>query len=226
MIGVFDSGAGGLFALAELRRLSPTADIAFFADTENAPYGNKSREKLIELVSRDIDRLVDFGCDMVLMACCTASSVYEFLSEERRCVSLPIISPTAKSAVTVSKTKRIGILSTEATRKSRSFVEKIMKYEPMASCFCHHAPELVSLAEAGERDGVLTSYGLDTVEKCVSIFRSSGIDTLILGCTHFAYFENTIKEILKVNVVNSAREGALLVQKYASAGEGKTFFLK
>ena len=225
MIGVFDSGAGGLFALAELRRLSPDADIAFFADTENAPYGNKSREKLIELVSRDIDRLVAFGCDKVLMACCTASSVYEFLSEERRRISLPIISPTAKSAVIISKTKKIGILSTEATRKSRAFVEKIMKYEPMARCVCHHAPELVSLAEAGERDGELSADGLDTVEKCVSIFRSSGIDTLILGCTHFAYFENTIKEILKINVVNSAREGALLMQKYACGGEGKTFFL-
>ena len=226
MIGVFDSGAGGRFALAELRRLSPTADIAFLADIENAPYGNKSREKLIELVSRDIDSLVAFGCDRVLMACCTASSVYEFLSEERRRVSLPIISPTAKSAVTISKTKRIGILSTEATRKSRAFVEKIIKYEPTARCFCHHAPELVSLAEAGECDGELSADGLDTVEKCVSIFRSSDIDTLILGCTHFAYFENTIRKILKVNVVNSAREGALLMQKYASAGEGKTFFLQ
>ena len=225
MIGVFDSGAGGLFALAELRRLLPDADIAFFADTENAPYGTKSREEIIRLVSDDIDRLTDVGCDRVLMACCTASTVYGFLSEERRRVSLPIISPTAKRAVSISENKRIGILSTEATRKSCAFERKISELSENAICICRHAPELVALAESGERDGELSDNGRKILEKCVSVFRASGIDTLILGCTHFAYFENTIGEILKIKVVNSAREGALAMRKYASGGEGKTVFL-
>lgn len=225
MIGVFDSGAGGLFALAELRRLLPDADIAFFADTENAPYGSKSREEIIRLVSDDIDRLTDVGCDRVLMACCTASTVYDFLSEDRRLVSLPIISPTARRAVSISESKRIGIISTEATRKSRAFERKISELADGAVCLCRQAPELVSLAESGECDGALSDNGRKILEKCVSVFRDSGIDTLILGCTHFAYFENTIGEILKINVVNSAREGALAMQEYASGGEGKTLFL-
>jgi len=226
LIGVFDSGAGGLFALAELRRLSPTADIAFFADTENAPYGSKDTKELIRLVTEDVKRLVSFGCERVLMACCTASTVHGFLPDRYKNVSVPIISPTARAAVSASKNKRIGILSTEATEKSRAFVEKISEYEPKAVTVSAHAPELVALAELGECDGQLSREGQKTIEKSVSIFRGTDIDTLILGCTHFAYFENTIKNILRVNVVNSAREGAAFMHSLASFGEGKTFFLK
>lgn len=225
MIGVFDSGVGGLFALAELRRLSPTADIAYFADRENAPYGTKSREQLISLVKSDVERLVIAGCDKVLMACCTASTVYELLPEEYRAVSVPIISSVAKESVVVSKHKNIGIVSTEATKKSGAFEREIKKYEPQASVRCIAAPELVALAERGECDKNLSFDGLLTVKKSVSGFLESGIDTLILGCTHFAYFENKIKDILRVSVINSARIGACVMQKFASEGDGRTFYL-
>ena len=225
MIGVFDSGAGGLFALAELRRLSPTADIVYLADRKNAPYGTKSRERLVELVSNDVERLLDEGCDKVLMACCTASSVYDFLPDDYRAVSVPIIEPTARESVMLSKSKRIGILSTEATKKSGAFVKKILKYEPTAVTVCASAPELVALAEAGERDGGLSEAGMLTIKKSVSVFAGSGIDALILGCTHFAYFENTIKNILGVTTVNSASIGAREMQKYAFCGAGGLRFL-
>lgn len=225
MIGIFDSGAGGLFALAELRRLNPTADIVYFADRKNAPYGTKKRDELIELVVADIDKLARFGCERILMACCTASTVYDFLPEEHRRVSVPIIEPTAKEAVKKSKNKKVGILSTEATEKSMAFVEKIRKYEPMAATVSASAPELVSLAESGERDSRLSKDGLLKLENCVSVFRESGIDTLILGCTHFAYFENKIKDILHLNTVNSASVGARVMSEFAKEGEGKTVFL-
>ncbi|MBE6536809.1 MAG: hypothetical protein E7673_02530 [Ruminococcaceae bacterium] len=225
MIGVFDSGAGGLFALAELRRLKPKADITFLADRKNAPYGNKSQSELIGLVKSDIERLVLSGCERVLIACCTASTVYDLLPVEYREISVPIISPTARLATEKSINKRIGILSTEATEKSRAFVEKIKKYEPMAWTVSAHAPELVALAEAGERDGGLSALGSSTVEKCVSVFCGTGIDTLILGCTHFAYFENKIKDILCVETVNSAVVGASVMRAYDDEGEGRTVFL-
>ena len=225
MIGVFDSGVGGLFALAELRRLEPLADMVFFADVKNAPYGSKSREELIELVKADIERLASAGCDKALMACCTASTVYGFLPEEYRAAAVPIISPTARAAVEKSKNKKIGILSTVATQKSGAFVKEIKGFEPTALTVSLCAPELVSLAECGERDGSLSSYGCMTVEKCVSGFKDCGIDTLILGCTHFAYFEKKIKDFLRVEVVNSARIGALEMQKYAKSGSGACIYL-
>ena len=140
MIGILDSGAGGLFALAELRRLSPDADIAFFADVKNAPYGNKTRELLTELVRNGIDRLEAFGCDRILMACCTASTVHGLLPRRQKALSVPIISPTAREAVSISKNKKIGVLSTEATRKSRAFVDEILGYEPSARwCVITHS---------------------------------------------------------------------------------------
>lgn len=225
MIGVFDSGAGGLFALAELRRLSPMADIVYFADRKNAPYGTKSQDELVELVKADIEKLVPAGCEKVLIACCTASTVYELLPEKYRAVSVPIIEPAAKEAVLKSKSKRIGVLSTEATEKSGAFVREIKKYEPSALVVSAHAPELVSLAESGECDGNLSREGALAVEKSVSRFVSSGVDTLILGCTHFAYFEKKIKDILHAEVVNSARVGALAMRKYAKDGSGACVYL-
>lgn len=225
MIGVFDSGAGGLFALAELRRLSPTADIAYFADRKNAPYGTKSQEQLISLVMEDIERLVLAGCDKVLMACCTASTVHSLLPEEYRAVAVPIISPAAREAALLSRNGRIGVLSTEATKRSGAFTEQIKKHSAGVQVMCLAAPELVSLAESGERDGMLSEGGVIAIEKSVSGFLHSGIDTLILGCTHFAYFENKIKDILRVEAVNSARVGAKLMQKYASEGDGVTVYL-
>ena len=224
MIGVFDSGAGGLFALAELRRLSPNADIVYLADRKNAPYGTKSREVLTELVKKDIEKLCEAGCTRVLMACCTASTVYDLLPYEYRAVAVPIIEPVARAAVMTSRNKKIGVLSTEATRKSGVFVEKILKYAPTAVTVCASAPELVTLAEKGECDARLSKNGFLKVKKSVSAFLGSGIDTLILGCTHFAYFENTIKNILRITTVNSAHIGASLMQDL-EYGRGSTRFL-
>lgn len=225
MIGVFDSGAGGRFALAELRRLSPDADIVFLADEKNAPYGTKSQAELKRLVKADIEALLSFGCEKILMACCTASTVWDSLSEKEREISVPIIEPTVLEALRISKNKRIGILSTEATRKSEVFACEILKREPHANIVSVASGELVSLAECGERDGALSEQGAITVKKSVSGFVGSGIDTLILGCTHFAYFENTIKDILRVSVVNSARVGAYRMLEYARAEHGVTRIL-
>lgn len=225
MIGVFDSGLGGLFALDELRRLNPTLDTVYLADRKNAPYGNKSQDELVALVKADIERLILAGCDKVLMACCTASTVYDLLPEEYRAAAVPIIEPTAKAALLKSKSKKIGILSTEATERSGAFVREIKKYEPLALTVSAHAPELVTLAERGERDESLSDRGLLTVRKSVSEFLKADIDTLILGCTHFAYFEKKIKDILRVEVVNSARIGALAMQKFVSDGSGACVYL-
>jgi glutamate racemase len=98
LIGIFDSGAGGITAVKEVRRISKTADIVFFPDRLHAPYGTKSPEELIPLVERDVELLLSFGAETVLMACCTASTVHPFLKSKLRDAAIPIISPTAKAA--------------------------------------------------------------------------------------------------------------------------------
>ena len=107
MIGVFDSGAGGLFALAELRRLLPKADILCLTDRKNAPYGTKSEDELTRHVTSGVDTLLSLGCSSVLMACCTASTVWERLPERERAAAVPIIEPVTEAALRVSKNKKI-----------------------------------------------------------------------------------------------------------------------
>ncbi|MBQ9070704.1 MAG: glutamate racemase [Clostridia bacterium] len=226
MIGVFDSGKGGLFALSKLRRLKPDADIVFLADTENAPYGTKTEDELIRLVTGDMERLICAGAEKILIACCTASTVYGKLSSEHKKVAVPIIEPTARRAALITRTKRIGILSTEATKKSLAFVKALHAISPDAAVCAVAAPELVTLAESGERDGSLTKGARQIIEKTINPFRKYGIDTLILGCTHFAYFEREIQNILGVATVNSAVVGAEEIAKITdSYGGGTTVYL-
>ena len=202
MIGVFDSGAGGRFALAELRRLCKNEQIIFLADEKNAPYGNKSESELIRLVTNDILSLEAAGATKVLIACCTASTVWDKLSDSCRRISVPIIKPTAKRALQLSASGKIGVLSTEATRRSGAFEKEIN------GALCRSAPELVTLAEMGACDGNLSSEQKEMLKNILSPFSSGAVDTLILGCTHFAYFEREIEDILGIPTVNSARIAA------------------
>ncbi len=221
MIGVFDSGAGGRFALAELRRLRKKADIIFLADKKNAPYGSKSEKELISLVTNDVKRLREAGAKRILVACCTASTVWDKLTIDTRNGVMQIISTVAKRALNVSSGGRIGVLSTEATRKSGAF----KRWIPHAVCYS--APELVTLAESGARDVNLTHAQKQILKKSLSPFFESNIDTLILGCTHFAYFEGEIENILGVKTVNSARVAAEEFAKTVSdEGNGMTYYIE
>ena len=225
MIGVFDSGAGGRFALAELRRLMSKIDTVFYADRKNAPYGSKSEGELIALLVHGIERLLGAGADRVLIACCTASTVHGMLPEEYKAVSVPIIEPTAARAARLSRGGRIGVLSTEATRKSGAFAKSIGSLglpEPL----CVAAPELVSLAESGGRDGNLTNEQRKIIYRAISPLAERGVDTVILGCTHFAYFEGEISGILGCPAVNSARVGAeCIADDIKNEGTGAEIYL-
>ena len=226
MIGVFDSGAGGRFALAELRRLCDRIDTVFYADEKNAPYGSKSEDELSELLSHGIERLLSAGADRVLIACCTASAVHQRLHEKYRAVALPIIEPTARRAAELTRGGRIGVLSTEATRRSGAFAKSILALglpEPV----CVSAPELVTLAELGAEDGNLNENQKRIIYRAVAPLISSGVDAVVLGCTHFAYFEREITDILGVPAVNSARVGAeYMAADIKNEGRGAEIYLK
>ncbi len=219
MLGIFDSGMGGAFALFEYRRLFPNEPVCFFADKGNLPYGEKSREELIALVMKDIDILRDMGADRIIMACCTASTVYPYLPDEYRREVIPIIEPAANAAVQLSKNGKIGVISTAATARSGAFPEAVKALRADADVISVFAPELVSLAERGERDGKLSENGKNIIRKSLIPFEKSGIDTLILGCTHFAYFEREIENIIGVNTVNAARVSVVGRQWSVNSGQ-------
>lgn len=220
MIGVFDSGVGGLTTLGELHSRMPSEDICFLADTKNAPYGTKSKEELKALVKNDISRLRSLGADRILIACCTASTLYDSLSEEERKICTPIIAPTAKRATAVTKSGRIGVLATERTVKSHLFSKEIHTMLPQAEVFEIAAGELVNLAERGECAGYISDTARKTVQSTVEPFKMYNIDTLILGCTHFPLFYEIISDTLRdAALVSCSCEGAKALP-YKDAKEG------
>ncbi len=208
MVGIFDSGMGGAFSLFEFRKLCPYVPVCLYADRSNLPYGTKSEVELIKLISGNIDVLQEMGAKTILMACCTASTVHSLLPEKYKSVSVPIIEPAAREAVSLSKNGKIGVLSTEATRRSGAFAKKINEIREKTEVINISAGELVELAESGARDGKLSASEREIIKKSLKPFEKSEIDALILGCTHFAYFEREIEDIMGIPIVNSARSGA------------------
>ena len=226
MVGVFDSGAGGRFALGELRRLCDKIDTVFYADEKNAPYGCKSEDELVRLLTGGIERLSSAGAERILIACCTASTVWDKLPKPYKDVSTPIIEPTAKRAARLTRHGRIGVLSTEATRKSGAFSDALVRLGcPMPVCVS--APELVALAEGGARDGSLTDFDKNIIYRAAEPLLAAEVDTVILGCTHFAYFERELASILSAVTVNSARVGAqTFAADIKNEGSGAELYLK
>ena len=227
MIGVFDSGAGGLTAIAELRRLMPSVDICFLADRKNAPYGTKSKDELIRLVCADISKLRRAGAEKILMACCTASTVYDELPCKMRAIAHPIICPTAKEAARITNNGKIGVIATEATVSSSAFGKALIKYPSVKEVHELPTQRLVSWVEGGTVDGRVTSRERDELYRLIRPMREYGIDTLILGCTHFPHLEREICGCLPgVRLVSASREGAReLVKSSKNTGKGKTIFL-
>lgn len=228
MIGVFDSGLGGLTAVRELRRFMPGADICYLGDVKNAPYGTKSENELTRLVKSDIDRLEKKGADRILIACCTASTVYPLLDSKQREISVPIIEPTAKRAAAVTESGRIGIIATERTTASHAFADAVKRYLPKADITELATQELVLLTESGECDGFASKKAIEQIHRILEPIKYSKADTLILGCTHFPYLEEIIGEYLSgVRIVSSSREGAKALASISphTEGTGKIEFL-
>ena len=232
MIGVFDSGVGGLTAYTELRRLLPTADIIYLADRGNAPYGTKPTEELCRLVTEDLRILRALGAKIILMACCTASTVWQLLSDADRAIATPIIQPTAKRAVSESR-GHVAVIATTHTAKSHAFRDEI---ERTAYKMGEKAPPrvteiatqpLVSLVECGERDGSVTEVGQRIIADVTDGIRELGADTLILGCTHFPHLKDHIRKRLPdTALINPSLEGALEIARTTeNRGSGSTVFI-
>ena len=164
------------------------------------------KDELIALVKKDVERLSSIGCQKILMACCTASTIHSELDERERRLCLPIITPAAKIA---AKFKRVAIIATERTVKSRAFENEIIKISS-DSVFCSFAlTELVSLVEHGLGDDAVTERGKIYLDRVAKEIRAFSPDALILGCTHFSHVENELRKRLQsVILINPAKEGA------------------
>lgn len=227
MIGIFDSGMGGLNVLKELKAIAPSCDVCFFADRENAPYGTKSRGELLRLVGHNVQLLRECGAEEILIGCCTASTVYDGLSTCDRERVFPIIKPTAHAALGATKTNRIGVIATNATVRSHAFRQAVDLEARDTYVIECAAQSLVGVVEGGESDSYITRTGLRIVKEALSVIKNEEIDVLILGCTHFPLLSGIISDIMgNVRLISSAHEGALEISRVAdTGGVGATVYL-
>ena len=224
MIGVFDSGAGGLCACRELRRLLPRCDILFLADRKNAPYGTKSPEELAELIKNDIKRLRNMGAEKILSACCTASSMLSRQDVGDTRDVIPIIAPAAACA---ARHERVTVIATEHTVRVSAFGREIKRLSARTEADEIPMQRLVALIEGGMRDGALTPEGLRLAEDIADAVGKRGSTALILGCTHFSHLENTFKALLPhTEIINPAKLGAKAIASEAASlsGRGRTIY--
>ena len=211
-IGVFDSGIGGLTVAASLRRLLPSEKILYIGDTARVPYGGKSRPT-VERYSLEIgELLLAERAKMIVVACNTASALgVPRMKEVFQVPVQGVILPGAKAAVSSTKNKNIGVIGTRATIASGAYEHAIREIDPAAQIHSAACPLLVPLIEEGLFDDPVTDQIL---ARYLDPLLSQGIDTLVLGCTHYPLLKTAIAKIAgpSVSLVDSAENCARAVQ--------------
>lgn len=208
-VGVFDSGVGGLTVLKELLKELNSAEFIYYGDSFNSPYGIKTIEDIQKLCHKISEFLISKDVDLIVIACNTATvASLDYLKE--KFPTLPIIgviNPGASMALRESKNKKIGVLSTPLTAKTNAYKNAIQSLNESYEVYQQGCELLCPMIEKGWKDNeeshdILKNY----IEKL-----PKDIDTLILGCTHYPYLEEKIRDIAQCNIVNPAKETARLV---------------
>ncbi len=202
MIGVFDSGHGGVNTVKELRRLFKYEDIVLFCDRKNSPFGTKSGKQIRDITENGINLLLKKGVRSVLIGCCTASTVYPYLTKKVRNIAFPIITPTVEAAL--NKSRKISVIATDLTVRTGTFKKEILRLSPTAKVYEISAQSLVYSAERGEADGNISKATAEHMESIVYKIKKSGSEALILGCTHFPSFYGELASRLEgISVISS-----------------------
>lgn len=207
-IGIFDSGIGGLTVLKEISRELPHESTIYLGDTARVPYGIRSSETVTRYSFENAKFLFSKDIKVLVIACNTASSVS--LEPIKSSVPIPVlgvIEPGAKAAVSSTKNKKVGVIGTEATIKSNSYTKAIKTIDRDVEVFSLLCPLFVPLVEEGWTEGKIVEM---IAERYLNNIKDNGIDTLVLGCTHYPLLKKVISKVMdeKVNLIDSAIETA------------------
>lgn len=203
-IGVFDSGLGGLTVVREIRRKLPDESIVYFGDIARLPYGTKSSAQIRRFSLENTEFLIRMGIKALVIACNSSSSAaFSFL---KRRFSLPIVSviePAVEESLRRTRNKRIGVIGTTATVESRVYEEALRRKDPEVQVASESCPLFVPLVEEGWLNGGVTER---VIEKYLGPLKEKGVDTVILGCTHYPMLHEEIQAFLGpgVELVDSA----------------------
>ncbi|MFP5282697.1 MAG: glutamate racemase [Actinomycetes bacterium] len=216
-IGIFDSGFGGLTVARAVTDQLPYEDVIYLGDTARAPYGDQPIGQVREYALECLDHLVDLGVKVLVIACNSASAAVLRDARERDPVPVvEVIMPAARRAVAASRTGRIGVICTEATATSQAY-DDALAVAPQVRLMTVACPRFVPFVEAGITGGPDL---LACAEQYLHPLRAAGIDTLILGCTHYPLLAGVLSYVLggSVTLISSAEECAKEV--YAALTRG------
>lgn len=213
-IGVFDSGLGGLTAVKQLEKVLPRESIVYFGDTGRVPYGSRGKETILRYARQDMDFLLSQNVKAVLAACGTVSSVARSVGESLSVPFIDVIGPSAQAAAAATKNGKIGVIGTAATIASDSYRSALLGIHHKFEVFPQACPLFVSLVESGfvaPQDEVTRLVA----ERYLAPVRAAGVDTLILGCTHYPIIAPTIASVMGkgVTLIDSGREAALAMAR-------------
>lgn len=207
-IGVFDSGIGGLTVLKEIMEVLPNEDIIYFGDTARVPYGPRSKETVTKYTFQCIEFLLSKNIKAIVIACNTATArSLKFAQEKYDIPIIGVIEAGARTAVNITKNKKIGVIGTEGTINSKAYEKEIGKIDINIQTIGKACPLFVPIAEENWCE---TDIAELTAKKYLEEMREDDIDSLVLGCTHYPLLINTIAKVMgdKIKLVNPARETA------------------
>ncbi len=224
-IGVFDSGVGGLTVAREIMRQIPEERIVYFGDTARVPYGSKSQNTIIRFSRQIVHFLKTKGVKAVVVACNTASAqALETLQPELDIPIIGVVTPGAKVAAETTKNGKIGVIATESTIGSQLYTRVIGEHNPHAQVFGKACPLFVPLVEEGWTKDPVT---IEVANRYLEPLIETGIDTLVMGCTHYPLLRSVLREVMgeSVTLVNPAyetsRELKELLKREGIANDGQ-----
>lgn len=217
-IGIFDSGVGGLSVLRKVRELLPIESIIYIADQEHVPYGRRERDEVQKFARGITNFLLSQGVKIIVVACNTASAAaLHSLRNEFPEISFVGMEPAVKPAAESSATRKVGVLATPATFQGELYASVVERFAKDVTLFQHTCPGLVEAIENGEVSSARTR---NILEDALHPMMEKGIDTIVLGCTHYPFVIPLIEEITggKIRVIDPAPAVARQVERILEKG--------
>lgn len=208
MIGIFDSGVGGLSVFRELKKLLPEEKYIYYSDNAHCPYGEKSKDYIIDRARHITDFLLEQGSDIIVIACNTATAAAVKTLRSEYGISFIGMEPAIKPAAAITRTGVIGVLATAGTLKAEKYHDIRGKYADEVQVVEHVGKGFVELVEGGQTRGRKAEA---TVMESLEPLLDAGADTIVLGCTHYPFLADTIKKVAEslvpgrsINIIDPA----------------------
>lgn len=192
MIGIFDSGIGGLSVFREIRKVLPDQSYVYYSDNAHCPYGEKNREYIIDRARAITRFLLEKGCEIIVVACNTATAAAISTLREEFPIKFIGMEPAIKPAAKATKTGVVGVLATAGTLKATKYIDTRAKWAQNVSIVEHIGQGFVELVEKGITTGPEAET---TVSTSLMPLLEAGADMIVLGCTHYPFLSETIKKV-------------------------------